>query len=338
MVRPIVVIVIVLLITLLIIPAVVVQFMPHGAGQVLNEKIELEELEQTKEQVPNIQIAVYRTSTGTIEKVPLESYIQGVVASEMPIEFELEALKAQALAARTYIIRRLVEKDLTDTPEGSVVTDTEKHQVYQSESELQERWGIEYERKISRLNQAINETMGQVLTYEGRPINATFFSTSNGFTENSEDYWSTALPYLRSVASPWDKESPRYEEQVTISIENFQKNLGINNISISVSTNQTFSEVLSRTSGNRIKQVRIGDRTFTGKEVRELLDLSSSHFDWYLEDSQVVINTKGWGHGVGMSQWGANGMALEGYTSEQIVKYYYKDIRIEDYRQWIVKK
>lgn len=338
MVRPIVVVVILLLITLLIIPALVVQFIPHGAGQSLKEKVELELSMQTEESSPNIQIAVYRTSTGTIEKVPLESYIRGVVASEMPVEFEIEALKAQALAARTYIIRRLVDQDLTDAPEGSIVTDTEKHQVYQSESELQERWGMEYERKISRMNQVINETIGQVLTYEGRPINATFFSTSNGFTENSEDYWSTALPYLRSVASPWDKESPRYKEQVTMSIGDFQQHLGIKNMTIPVSTNQTFSKVISRTAGNRIKEIKIGDQTFTGKEVRELLDLPSSHFEWKLEGSKIVINSVGWGHGVGMSQWGANGMAIEGYNAEEIVKYYYKNVKIQDYRQWIVKK
>lgn len=338
MVRPIVVIVILLLTALLIIPAVIVQFIPHGAGQVLNERVELEPQLTATDPLPNIQIAVYRTSTGTIENVPLESYIRGVVASEMPAEFELEALKAQALAARTYIIRRLVDKDLTDSPEGSVVTDTEKHQVYQNDAELQERWGIEYERKISRINQAINETVGQVLTYEGRPINATFFSTSNGYTENSEDYWSTAIPYLRSVASPWDQESPRYKEQITLSIGDFQKYLGLKNLSLSVGTNQSFSEVLSRTTGNRINQIKIGDQIFTGKEVRELLGLSSSHFEWKLEDSKVVINTLGWGHGVGMSQWGANGMAAEGYSYEQIVNYYYKDVQIQDYRQWLVKK
>jgi stage II sporulation protein D len=338
MVRPIVVVVIVLLTALLVIPAVVVQFIPHGAGQVLNERIELEPQIQTSHPLPNIQIAVYRTSSKTIENVPLESYIRGVVASEMPAEFELEALKAQALAARTYIIRRLVDKDLSDAPEGSIVTDTEKHQVYQSETELQERWGIEYERKISRINQAINETVGQVLTYEGRPINATYFSTSNGYTENSEDYWSTALPYLRSVASPWDKDSPRYKEQIKMGIEDFQKYLGINNIALPAGTNQSFGEVLSRTTGNRINQIQIGDQIFTGKEVRELLDLSSSDFEWKLENSEIIISTIGWGHGVGMSQWGANGMAAEGHTYEQIVKYYYKDVQIQDYRQWIVKK
>jgi stage II sporulation protein D len=336
MVRPIIIVAIVLLITLLIVPSFVVQFIPQGAGQAQKEKVELTP-SQSEKTIPLIQIAVYRTESKTIEKIPLESYIRGVVASEMPAEFELEALKAQALAARTYMIRRLIAKDFSDTPEGSVVTDTKKHQVFQNEAELRERWGMEYDRKISRINQAINETTGKVLTYEGRPINATFFSTSNGYTENSEDYWSAEIPYLRSVFSPWDKASPRYKDQVKMSVEEFQNKLGIQ-MAMPVSTTSSFSKILSTTSGNRVEEVEIGNHIFTGKEVRELLDLSSSHFHLTLEQGQVIIDTLGWGHGVGMSQWGANGMAKEGYNAEEIVKYYYKKVRVQDYRQWIVKK
>jgi stage II sporulation protein D len=336
MVRPIIVVSIVLFIALLVIPALVIQFVPHGAGQAQKETVELTP-PQTEKTTPLVHIAVYRTALETIEQVPLESYIQGVVASEMPAEFELEALKAQALAARTYIVRRLIAKDYSDSPEGSFVTDTQMHQVYQNEEELRERWGLEYERKISRINQAVNGTVGQVLTYEGRPINATFFSTSNGYTENSEDYWTATIPYLRSVASPWDELSPRFKDQIIISLEEFQKKLGVQ-MALPVSTNGTFSHILSMTSGNRVKEVKVGDHVFTGKEVREKLGLSSSHFNFEFNKGQVIVNTLGWGHGVGMSQWGANGMAQEGYTAEEIVKYYYKNIKVQDYRQWIVKK
>jgi stage II sporulation protein D len=336
MVRPIIIVAIVLFIALLVIPALVIQFVPQGAGQAQREIVQLNP-PQTEKTSPLIQIAVYRTESDTIEKVPLESYIQGVVASEMPAEFELEALKAQALAARTYIIRRLIAKDYSDSPEGAIVTDTQTHQVYQNEEELRERWGLEYERRISRINQAVNGTVGQVLTYEGRPINATFFSTSNGYTENSEDYWSAKIPYLRSVPSPWDESSPRFNDQIIMPVEEFQKKLDVK-MALPASTNGTFSHILSTTSGKRVKEVKIGDQVFTGREVRERLGLSSSHFDFNLEEGQVIINTFGWGHGVGMSQWGANGMAKEGYSAEEIVKYYYKEIQVQDYRQWIVKK
>lgn len=336
MVRPIIVVAIVLIIALLLIPALVVQFVPQGAGQAQKEIVQLNP-RQTEKTAPRIQIAVYRTGSKTIEKVHLESYIQGVVASEMPADFELEALKAQALAARTYIIRRLIAKDYSDSPEGSVVTDTQMHQVYQNEEELRERWGVDYERKISRINQAVNGTVGKVLTYEGRPINATFFSTSNGYTENSEDYWAAKIPYLRSVPSPWDEASPRFNDQIIMTVEEFQKKLGVK-MTLPANANGTLSHILSTTSGKRVKEVEIGDHVFTGREVRERLGLSSSHFDFNLEAGRVVINTFGWGHGVGMSQWGAHGMAEEGYNAEEIVKYYYKKIQVQDYRQWIAKK
>ncbi|WP_025025735.1 stage II sporulation protein D [Caldalkalibacillus mannanilyticus] len=338
MVRPVFIVTVVLFVLIVAIPTFVVQFLPKAPEASQETMVELvTETKEVEEAFPQVEIAVYRTGSKTIEKVPLELYIRGVVASEMPANFELEALKAQALAARTYIVRRLVEKDYSDTPKGSIVTDTERHQVYQSEGELKKRWGKDFEPNLSKVNQAVNETMGQVLTYEGRPINATFFSTSNGYTENSEEYWGTELPYLRSVTSPWDQDSPRYKEQVVMSIEEFQKKLGIK-LTLPTSPDEPFSEVVSRTEGNRIGKIKVGEASFTGKEVREMLNLSSSHFEWHIKNGNVYIDTIGWGHGVGMSQWGANGMAKEGHTAEEIVTHYYKGIMIQDYRHWIVKR
>lgn len=337
MLKPIGTLVAIVLICILIIPAIVVQFVPQkNVGQV-QERIELQESESDK-LAPVINIAVYREAQDKIEKLTLENYIRGVVAAEMPTEFELEALKAQALAARTYIIRRLVDKDFSDVPEGAVVSDTIRHQVYLSDEELRERWGLDFERNMGRINQAVNETMGQVLTYEGKPITATFFSTSNGFTENSEEYWNAEIPYLRSVESPWDVESPKYEEVMNMSIEDFQQRLGVELAQPASTAQEPLIEIISRTAGNRVKEVKVGEKTFSGKELREKLDISSSHFDMQLKDREVVIRTKGWGHGVGMSQWGANGMAKEGYAAEDIVKYYYTGIDVQDYREWIVKK
>ncbi|EGL81773.1 stage II sporulation protein D [Caldalkalibacillus thermarum TA2.A1] len=335
--RSVLIITIGLLIVLLIVPSVVVQFLPHGAGQAAGEVVQLKRPDPGEAPVPDIMVRVYRTNTKTIEKVPLEEYVRGVVASEMPHDFELEALKAQAMAARTYIIRRLIEKDFNDAPEGADVRDDTGHQVYQNEAELRRRWGKAYAHKISRINQAVNETRGKVITYQGKPIDATFFSTSNGYTENSEDYWGKQIPYLRSVESPWDKESPRFEQQMRFSLDEFQQKLGVQ-LSLPASSGQPFAEIVSRTEGQRVKEVQVGDRTFTGREIRELLGLPSSDFQWTIAGNEVVITTAGYGHGVGLSQYGANGMAKEGYTADDIVRYYYQDVAIEDYRQWIVKK
>lgn len=275
-------------------------------------------------------IPVYLTKTKQVESIPLEAYVRGVLAAEMPIEFELEAMKAQAMAARTYIIRRIVEQDFSNMPVSNAwVTDTITHQAYVSDEELKARWGTAYQANSDKLNQAVNETKDMILTFQQKPIQATFFSTSNGYTENSEDYWNEYIPYLRSVPSPWDaKLSPRYKETTTISLKELQSKLGIRG-SIPVSANGSGGlKILQTTDGHRIKKMSIGGKTFSGREVREKLGLASSQFQWSWKGTNLQITTFGYGHGVGMSQWGANGMALEGHKAEEIVKYFYTGIEV----------
>ncbi|WP_126428828.1 stage II sporulation protein D [Brevibacillus marinus] len=280
----------------------------------------------------SLPIKVYRTERQVVETVPLDQYIAGVVAAEMPAEFELEALKAQALAARTYIIRRLAAGSFDDVPAGAHVLDTVQHQAYLDEEQQKMRWGSDYEWKSRKISQAVRETAGLIVTYQGKPIDATFFSTSNGFTEDAEDYWQQPIPYLRSVASPWDQESPRFQQQVVISTAELEEKLGTR-LDTPASTNGGWFAVLERTTGNRIGRVRIGSKVFTGREVREKLGLDSTAFTMKLAAGRVVITTKGYGHGVGMSQWGANGMAKAGKSAEQIVKYFYQGVDVQDFRQ-----
>src|SRR5699024_4711449 len=133
-----------------------------------------------------------------VEDVPLETYVSRVVASEMPIEFEMEALKAQALAARTYVVDVMMHDD-EDGDDSALITDTTDNQVYHDDEQLKKQWGAEaYEKNMQKINQAVTETKGEILTYDDDPIFPAFFSTSNGYTENSEDYWESELPYLRS--------------------------------------------------------------------------------------------------------------------------------------------
>lgn len=280
-----------------------------------------------------LEVKVYRTEKQVVETLPLEQYITGVVAAEMPAEFELEALKAQAMAARTYIVRRLMEGKWEDVPDGAHVSDTVKHQVYLDEAQRKANWQSQYEWKNTRIAQAVQATAGIVLTYDGKPIDATFFSTSNGFTENSQEYWEQAIPYLKSVPSPWDIESPRYEETVVLSTAELEKNLGVQ---LAVNTSGgAWYQIQSRTTGNRVGKITIGGKEFTGREVREKLNLNSSSFSMELRGDQVYITTKGYGHGVGMSQWGANGMAKSGKKAEQIVKYFYQGIDLQEVSQVI---
>ncbi|GGF91722.1 stage II sporulation protein D [Paenibacillus abyssi] len=272
-----------------------------------------------------LRVNVYLTEEKRVERIPLELYVRGVIAGEMPVDFELEALKAQAIAARTYIIRHLSNPEARETLAQGDVTDTVQHQVYIPLKQLLSRWPKdESEANLSKLNQAVDETSGQIITYNGEPIEASFFSTSNGYTENSEDYWSLPLPYLRSVASPWDEAiSPRYKETVSIRLRDFYKKLGVKRGS------EKSIRVLQATAGKRIQEIAIGSSTFSGREIRERLGLASSQFTWQVKGRNIEFTTYGYGHGVGMSQWGANGMAKTGKNAEQILKHYYTGTKVE---------
>ncbi|MEF3305134.1 stage II sporulation protein D [Paenibacillus sp. GYB003] len=286
---------------------------------------------EAAQQAKTLLIPVYLTREQKVEQVPLETYVRNVVAAEMPAQFELEALKAQAIASRTYIVKRWMEGDSSQVPvEGALVTDTVAHQAYVTEEQMKRNWGdAEYAARLDKLNRAVNETAGVVATYGHKPIQASFFSTSNGYTENAEDYWRDFVPYLRSVPSPWDKQlSPKYTAKATFTLQQFASRLGI--ASASALTKNGAIQVQATTEGHRIKTISIAGKTFTGREVREKLELNSSQFTWKISGSTIELTTYGYGHGVGMSQWGANGMAKEGKSAADIIKYYYQGVSLED--------
>lgn len=268
-----------------------------------------------------VQVAVYRNQQKKIETVPMEEYVTGVVASEMNASFEVEALKAQALAARTFIVQRMLSGSKKNNAD---VTDTVSDQVYKGKEELKKTWGKDYEKNLKKIEEAVSKTAGQVLTYEGNPITAQFFSTSNGYTENAADYWGRDYPYLKSVDSPWDQASPKFASEQTFTVDDFQNRLGVK-----VLTDGKVGDIKERTEGKRVKDVEFQGKTLTGKEVREKLDLRSSDFTWKQQGSNIIVTTKGFGHGVGMSQYGANGMAKEGKSYTDIVAHYYKGIEIK---------
>ncbi|MGD6816566.1 stage II sporulation protein D [Metabacillus sp. 84] len=310
-----------LFVLVLMIPALLVSPFVSKSGGQLGEEIEQKEKQENQiKSETDVAVSVYRTAAKKVENVPLEEYVFGVVASEMPADFEEEALKAQALAARTVIVKQLTAGTGIATPAGSKanVTDTVIHQVYKNKEELKRIWGSDYSWRAEKVQTAVSGTAGQILTYEDKPITASFFSTSNGYTENSEDYWANALPYLRSVKSPWDEESPKYYNQQIFPVAEFEKKLGVK-----LTSAGSVGKVTERTSSNRVAKVEIGGKTLTGRDVRSKLALKSTDFTWTLKDGNVVIQTKGYGHGVGMSQYGANFMAMDGKSYKEIVSYYY---------------
>lgn len=314
-------------VTLLVPTILVLPFSEEKASGKLGEELTDQDTQTAVNQQqptdPGIEVAVYRTAQQQMEKLPLEKYVSGVVAAEMPADFEIEALKAQALTARTYIVKQMVSQDRVGLPDGADTADTELHQVYKNTEELKRIWGSDYNWKIEKVTDAVQQTSGQIITYKGEPITATFFSTSNGFTENSEDYWSGSFPYLRSVKSPWDKSSPKFADQKIFSINDFESKLGVK-----LASKNAIGTITKRTAGERVGKVKINGKELTGKEIREKLSLKSSDFTWIVKGDNIVINTEGYGHGVGMSQYGANGMAAAGKNYQEIVKHYYQGVEI----------
>ena len=331
-IKPLIVLASFLIALTLIIPAMLV--LPFSAGHQARGKLggdltkaSAKETKSTPTSTADsdteVEIAVFRSSKKIIEKVPFEDYLVGVVAAEMPADFKEEALKAQALAARTYIVNRLVSKDMMGVPKGAQVTDTQIHQVYMNDEEMRRNWGKDYSWKKEKVLEAVRTTGGQILTYDGKPIDALFFSTGNGYTENSEDYWSGNIPYLRSVSSPWDKKSPKFSNQKVLTIKEFEAMLGVK-----IGSGSTIGKIVERTTGKRVGKVDFNGKVLSGKDIREKLDLKSSDFAWERKGENIVITTKGFGHGVGMSQYGANGMAEEGSNYKDIVKHYYQGVEI----------
>ncbi|OAH54443.1 stage II sporulation protein D [Domibacillus aminovorans] len=270
---------------------------------------------QQKEE-PSPSVDVVRSDSQETESVLLEDYVVGVVAAEMPATFEKEALKAQAVAARTFM--------LTQTLAGLKVTDTVNDQVFKDEEELKETWGTQFEENKQKIEEAAKETEGEVLVYNGEPITAAFFSSGNGKTENAEEYWQSPLPYLISVESPWDEAAPNFEQDVVIPRAEVEDKLGV-----SLPKSGEVGTVTARTAGGRVGEIQIDGKSFTGREMRETLELPSADFQMFVKGDNVVMTTKGYGHGIGMSQYGANGMAKEGKKYTDIMTHYYPGTSIE---------
>ncbi len=262
----------------------------------------------------NTIIRVKRLSSSEIEYLPFEEYIVGVLAGEMPIYFEKEALKAQAVAARSYALKKI---EYNKDNEYDVV-DSVLNQVYLDNHYLKEAWGNKYVDNINKLREVVNDTSLEYLDYNGEVIDALFFSTSNGYTENSSLVFNIDLPYLQSVTSMWDSStSSSFKSTKKISSSDFYSSLGLEK------SNTLNFKVLKRSSTNRILNLNINGTEFTGRELYDKLGLKSTDFSLKQDGDTIIIDTVGYGHGVGMSQYGAEGMALEGYSYKDILSHYY---------------
>ena len=254
------------------------------------------------------EITIYR-SNGSVINLNMTDYLIGVVSSEMPASFNLEALKAQSVLARTYALKA--------KQTGKKLTDTVSTQSYIDIDQMKNKWGNSFNTYYNKIKNAVENTNGEYLCYNGNYIEALYHSTNNGKTESSLDVFGNYYPYLISVSSEYDKNASSYLRTISMPLDTISNKLGLS------LNNDSVISILSYTDGGNIKEININGNNFSGKKVRELLGLRSADFDISISDNNANITTRGYGHGVGMSQYGANGMANAGYSYKDILSHYY---------------
>ena len=284
----------------ILIPITIISFLFKGTNFIM---------QKNKQIVDKYQVNV--ETTDKLLTVDIEEYIIGVVAGEMPALFHDEALKAQAIASRTYLINHLQS--------NKTITNTTDDQVYLTKEEMKEKWKEDYEKYYNKIKEAVLSTKDLIMYYNNEPIKAYYFSTSNGYTASSISVFNEEREYLTSVESPFDKDN---SNTITISKEDFCTKLSITCNQISISN-------IAKDNSNRVTSLIINNKEYTGIQVRKQLSLRSTDFTINIKDNNIEITTKGYGHGVGMSQYGANNMAKLGFTYDEILKYYYQDIKID---------
>lgn len=253
-------------------------------------------------------------------EMELEVYLAGVVLGEMPVDFEPEALKAQAVVARTYTLKRM---ERSKHPDAAVCTEPGCCQAYRSATEYLSSGGSR--EKLEKVTNAVSATAGQVLTYEGALIDATYFSCSGGQTESAVEVWGSDVPYLQAVESPGEEEAAYYSQTVEFSPEEFSRLLGFEN---SGDPAGWFGPV-TQTEGDGVDTMEIRGKVYSGTELRKALGLRSTAFTVTVQGEKISVSTLGFGHRVGMSQYGAQAMALEGSRYDEILGHYYQGTQLE---------
>lgn len=291
--------------------------------QDLTEPIMISDPSVTSESVDSQETVTLLKEDGQIIEMSLADYLAGVVLAEMPASFEPEALKAQTVVARTYTIR--AANGASKHIGADVCADSACCQGY-TENEDYLHDGGTWE-DIRRICQVVSDTDGQVLTYDGELIEATYFSCSGGSTEDAVAVWGADVPYLQSVPSPGEEDAAHYTDTVMYTVEEFASRLGI---SPNGDTAKWGADV-SYTNGGGVESMTVDGVTFTGTQLRKLLDLRSTAFTLAVEEDVVTIQTRGYGHRVGMSQYGADAMAATGSNYAEILSHYYMGTELTRY-------
>ncbi len=277
-------------------------------------------------------IKLLHANTKKVEEIDLDQYLYGVVSAEMPASFEAEALKAQAVVARTYTIYKIVNND-GKHEKADICDDSTCCQAWISKEDRLEKWDEdnrdEYWNKIVK---AVNETQGKIVTYEGKPINAFFHSNSGGKTEAPINVWGgSGYPYLQSVSTAGEDAYSQYSSEASFSKKEFEEKIKEVHSDFKINYKEKDCiKIEEYTDGDRVKTIKIGNLELSGVEVRNIFGLRSANFTVTVDDDKIEFKVTGYGHGVGMSQTGADSLAKEGKTYEDIIHHFYTGVEIVD--------
>lgn len=275
------------------------------------------------------KVKLLHTKTGEVEELELDQYLLGVVSSEMPASFEIEALKAQAVVARTYTIYKITEEKKHEN--ADICDDSKCCQAWISKEDRFARWNEEErESNWSKIEEAVNSTKGEIVKYEGKPINAFFHSNSGGTTDTATAVWGGAnYPYLQAVETSGEDAYTQYSSEMVLSKEEFANKIREYHSEFQIDYSlENQIEILSYTEGERVKEIKIGNLNLSGVEIRNIFKLKSAKFEINIDGENIKFNVIGYGHGVGMSQTGADSMARQGKNYEDIIKHFYTGVEI----------
>lgn len=302
-----------------------------------------EHIDNKEENIPKVEepsydykkyntVKVLHTKTNNIEEINLDEYLYGVVSAEMPASFEKEALKAQSIVARTYTIYKIIHNG--GKHEGAdICDDSNCCQAWISREDRLSKWEeIERESNWNKIVQAVNETKGKIITYNGEPINAFFHSNSGGSTEAPINVWGgSGYPYLQTVETSGEDSYTQYKSEVIISKEALVNKMKEKYKDFSINFEEENAiQILEYTEGKRVKTIKIGNKNLSGVEVRSIFTLKSANFEVNIEDNNIKFSVIGYGHGVGMSQTGADSLAKQGKTCEEIIIHFYTGVAVVD--------
>jgi len=292
--------------------------------------------EQVEEQQYDYQkyetIKLLHPDTGQIEELDLDEYLYGVVSSEMPASFELEALKAQAVVARTYTIYQIMHNP-SKHENADICDDFNCCQAWISKEERIAKWNVEEaESNWNKIVEAVNSTKGKIVTYNGQPINAFFHANSGGITESSLNIWGGIdFPYLKSVETGGENGYTQYSSQVVLNQQELLSKIQTKYEDCEIDfAQENCIQILEYTTSGRVKTIKFGNKEIAGTEARTLLGLKSTNFTFSKDGENVEFTVTGYGHGVGMSQTGADALAKGGSNYEEIIKHFYTNVEITE--------